>query len=318
MKAFQYGRPKNLAEATKLRGTYKAGGIDLLTRMKRGTLAPKSLIEIGTLQEISFAPYLKNGDLWIGAALPLAGLLEAKQKIPSGILQAVAGTATPQIRNTATLVGNLLQEKRCVYLCDPEISCLARGGDHCPAREGHHADLAIFEPAACLATQSSNLAPILCALDAKFVEIKGKNPLIPLRAYYQAWRKGGSRPSTPLIHSVFLPKESLRGGSAHHEIRVKQSFDWAIATAAAHILLEGDTIQKVALWLGSVSDIPYRARVVEQALQGSSSPNFKASAKLLSQKASLHSPSQEWKRRMAILCAEKALQKAYANAKENR
>jgi xanthine dehydrogenase YagS FAD-binding subunit len=318
MKAFHYARPQNLKEALTHQGTLKAGGIDLLSRMKRGTFAPKTLIEIGGLKEISFAPYQKDGSLWIGAALPLAQLLDSKKKFPAGISEAAKGTATPQIRNQATVVGNLLQEKRCLYLLDPEISCLAKGGKGCPAKNGCHAELAFFEPGSCLATQSSNMAPIFCALNARLFSVQDKLHERKLRDFYQSWGKTGKRPSLPLIHSILLPGESLQGGSAHHEIRVKQSFDWASASAAAHILRIGDRIKKVSLWLGSVAGIPYQAQVVEEALQGQSSPDFKKAAALLKGKAQLHSPQQEWKKKMALLCAEKALRKAYDNAKENR
>lgn len=318
MKAFEYARPQNLSQALEQGGTFKAGGVDLLSRMKRGTLSVKKLVDISALQDLRFAPVLKKGELWIGAGLPLARLLEAGPLLPQGIRQAAAGTATPQIRNQASLVGNLLQEKRCLYLLDPEISCLGNGGKGCPARDGHHAELAILEPSPCLAIQASNLAPILCALDARLFEFQGKDNLRSLRAFYQDWRKQGERPKLPLIHSIRIPAASLRGGSAHHEVRVKQSFDWAIATAAAHLVLDGDRVARVSLWLGSVSDIPYQAKKVEQALQGKAPTDFKKALALLDSDFELHSPQQDWKRKMALLCAEKALRKSYDNAKEQR
>ncbi len=320
MKAFRFARPTNLREALAQKGTWMGGGIDILSRMKRGTYHPSLLVEVGPLADLRSMTREKGRGLLLGAGLRLAQILNPGNKIPAGILQAVKGTATPQIRNSATLVGNLLQEKRCLYLLDPEISCFGNGGEGCPAKKGHHKGLALFEPGPCLATQSSNLAPIFCALDAELRLTKNPKETrgLSLRDFYGAWRKKGKHPNPGLVQAIAIPEKALRGGSAHHEIRVKKSFDWAIATAAAHLFLEGNKIQGVSLWLGSVSDIPYQAKVVERALLEKSAPDFKKAATLLAGEASLQSPQQEWKRKMAILCAEKALQKAYDNAKENR
>ena len=153
----------------------KAGGIDLMDRLKEGLDAPSRLVNI---RVISGLDYVKEESGWlrIGPMTTLAAIAEhplIRQRY-TALADAALKAATPQIRNMATVGGNLLQRPRCWYFRSDQFHCLRKGGDRCFAQDGENEYHAIFDNNVCAIVHPSAAACALTALGAK-VEVKGKN-----------------------------------------------------------------------------------------------------------------------------------------------
>src|ERR671939_366172 len=169
MRAFAYATPQTLEEAVRMLGPDTralAGGTDLLTLMKADIAAPERLVNV--------KPLLPRGiearpeGLEIGALTTLAEI-EVHEIINAGysaLAQAAAVAASPQIRNLATIGGNLLQRPRCWYYRNARIDCWLKGGPDCPAREGENRNHALFGGGPCYAVHPSDVAPALLAFEA--------------------------------------------------------------------------------------------------------------------------------------------------------
>lgn len=170
MNHFAYHRADNVADVlARIDETHLAyaGGTDLLPRLKQRLVAPGGVIDIKR-SEISDVISVHADHIRIGALATLADLERHPQlRVGLEALGAAARqAATPQIRNRATLGGNLLQRPRCWYYRDEHIDCWLKGGSGCPAREGRNEHHAIFIDSDCVAAHPSDLAGALLALDA--------------------------------------------------------------------------------------------------------------------------------------------------------
>jgi len=276
---FNYTRPKSLSEACRRvapQAIPKAGGVDVLSRTKRGVLHPELLVDISRLSELR-ASETTEVFVRIGATTRLAELTDVPYE---GVVEAAANAATPQIRNQATVAGNLLQSVRCWYLHDPEVSCLGKGAKGCPARVGRNENHAIFGARECPVVNGSNLAPILCALDAQLVvaDPRGEQKKLRLRDFYgtpEQWNDLSRRatrfqlaalPPKSLVAAVEIPRSPLR--TAHVEVRHRESFDWAIAMAAAALDVRNGKVASCSIYLGAVAPGPWRAAKAEEVLIG--------------------------------------------------
>ncbi|MCE9634942.1 MAG: FAD binding domain-containing protein [Planctomycetes bacterium] len=290
MKPFSYARPTTAADVLKLLSPTarpKAGGNDLLDLAKRGVSTPATLVDLSRISVQEGGPRFdgvtvaEGGQLEIGARVTLAQIAASADvlRIFPALADAAAAAATPQIRNVATLGGNLLQRPRCAYFRDPFFDCLKRGGTSCPARDGVHDEMAIFGNAKCCATHPSNLATALLAapqagLATITVEIGAKGGLV--------WRtvelSDGFfvRPEDdPLIEAAIAPGELLWAAfvpaapvSAYVEINQKQSYDWASVACAVVLDVEGDKIADARIALGAVAPVPLLSEPAAAALRG--------------------------------------------------
>ncbi len=184
MRPFDFARPSSIAEAVALletpdtagpNGTRPlAGGTDLLTLMKADLYTPERLVDIKRLAELDNRIEEGPDGLTIGALTTLAQLEEdprVRANCPA-LAEAAALAATPQLRNMATIGGNLLQRPRCWYYRNPRISCWLKGGEDCPARPGENQLHALFDVSPCVAVHPSDPATALVALDAS-VRLRG-------------------------------------------------------------------------------------------------------------------------------------------------
>lgn len=292
MKAFQFVSAHSPDEAIGLigqNGAYLGGGIDLLNLMKDYILMPDTLVEvknigvatgmdqIGPWNEVSGISWdEKDGKKLrfnIGATFTVAEIAEypdMKNVLP-GLVEAASEVGSPQIRNVATLAGNLLQHSRCWYYRQPDIVCLKRGGDLCHAHEGENKYHSLFTAAPCLSPIVSNLATILTALDAT-VEVKrsGKVQTMTMaELYHEAW-------VNPTAHHSLDPQDFLltvhvplkRARSAYRQQSEKASFDWALVSCAAAGNMTNGVITDARVVLGSVAPVPYMVEAANQFLEG--------------------------------------------------
>lgn len=283
MKNFEYVRPANIAEAVAAAAepgaTYLAAGTNLLDLMKGGVMRPDRLVDITRLPGLDRIEHLADGSVRIGAMVRNADLAHdrAFAKSYPAVAEALLSGASAQLRNAATVGGNLLQRTRCAYFYDTASACNKRDpGTGCDARGGDnrlHAVLGWSD--ACIATNPSDFCVPLVALDA-VVEIEGRNGRREI-ALEELHRLPGDHPEQDsalapgeLIVALRLPS-AARGFAAHArylKVRERTSYAFAVVSAAAALRLEAGKIADVRLALGGVAAKPWRVRAAEKILIG--------------------------------------------------
>ena len=257
-------------------GRYLGGGTNLVDLMRETVEAPSALVDVtGLSREI--AP-TANGGLMIGAAARNTAVAE-HEAVRSGypmLARAIVAGASAQIRNMATVGGNLLQRTRCTYFYDTDGSrCNKRTpGDGCDAIEGFNRMHAILGASpACVATHPSDMCVALAALDAvvhlrsvsgeRTVELCDLHRLPEDRPDIETVLEPGE-----LITAVELPAPNPAERSTYRKVRDRSSYAFALVSVAAALELDGDAIVGARLALGGVAPKPWRARRAEEALRG--------------------------------------------------
>jgi xanthine dehydrogenase YagS FAD-binding subunit len=283
MKNFDYVRPATLREAIAAASVpgaaYLAAGTNLVDLMKGGVARPDSLVDITHLPGLDSIEELPDGSLQIGALVRNADLAhdaDFVRRFPS-VSEALLSGASAQLRNAATVGGNLLQRTRCAYFYDVASACNKRApGSGCDARGGDnrlHAVLGWSE--SCIATHPSDFCVPLVALDA-VVEIEGSagRREVALESFYHLPENSPERENVlapgEIIVAVRLPAAAA-GFAAHArylKVRERTSFAFAVVSAAAALRFDGDSIAEARLALGGVALKPWRAREAEQMLAG--------------------------------------------------
>ncbi|HOB31902.1 MAG TPA: FAD binding domain-containing protein, partial [Verrucomicrobiota bacterium] len=264
MKAFEYATALTPASARELvadGGAYLAGGNDLLNMMKDHLVEPTRLVNIKSLPGLN---RIQPGpQTWtLGALVTVAEIedhAELKKTFP-GLQQAAAEAASRQIRNVATLGGNLAQHSRCWYFRHRDTLCLKKGGDTCYARHGENKYHSLFTGNTCISPVVSNLAVALAVLDATVVvDREGKEMRMTIPEFYaKAWDNPMAHNSLSpgdLILRVEIPVQNRR--SAYQQISEKASFDWALVSCAASARVEGGKVTQARIALGSISPVPH-------------------------------------------------------------
>jgi xanthine dehydrogenase YagS FAD-binding subunit len=283
MKTFDYVRPATvsdaIAAAAEPGAVYLAAGTNLLDLMKGGVTRPDRLVDVTRLPGLDRIEQLPDGGVRIGAMVRNADLahdMDFARAYPA-VAEALLSGASAQLRNAATVGGNLLQRTRCGYFYDTASTCNKREpGAGCAARDGEnklHAVLGWSE--ACIATHPSDFCVPLTALDA-VVEIEGRSGRreVALEAFHRLPGDTPERESVlapgDLIVALRLPSEA-RGFSAHArylKVRERTSYAFAVISAAACVRIEHGTIREARLALGGVAAKPWRARAAEEVLAG--------------------------------------------------
>ena len=283
MKSFEYVRPATVREAVAAAAqpgaAYLAAGTNLLDLMKGGVSEPSRLVDISHLPDLDSIENLSDGSVRIGALVRNAGLANDRdfaRRFPA-VAEALLSGASAQLRNAATVGGNLMQRTRCAYFYDIASACNKRSpGAGCDARGGEnrlHAILGWSE--SCIATHPSDFCVPLVALDA-VVEIEGKagRREILLDMFHRLPSHTPDRENVlepgEMIVAVRLPAEAARlaGHARYLKVRERTSHAFAVVSAAAALRLEADVIADARLALGGVALKPWRAREAEEILIG--------------------------------------------------
>ena len=281
MKPFRYERASDASTAVALlskepAGAFLGGGTNLVDLMKLGVAQPQVLIDVSHLP-LNRVEQLADGSIRIGAAMHNSDLAAEKvirSRYPV-LSQALLAGASGQLRNMATTGGNVMQRTRCVYFQDVSKPCNKREpGSGCPARKGHHRELAILGASdACIATHPSDMAVAMVALDA-IVHILGPNGerTLPLTDFY---RLPGDEPQRDnvlahgeLITALHLPPLPFAVHSHYRKVRDRASYAFALVSIAAAIDVVDGVIRDVRLAFGGVAHAPWRARKAEAVLRG--------------------------------------------------
>lgn len=251
-----------------------AGGTDLLTLMKADIVTPDQLVDIKRATGMTDGIAETGDGLRIGALTSLTELETnplVRERYPA-LAEAAAIAATPQLRNMATIGGNLLQRPRCWYYRNPLFHCWLKGGDTCHARDGQNRLHALFGDSPCVAAHPSDPAIALLALDAS-VTVRGASGerQVALADFF-ALPTDDRRVETTLqpgelIMDIRLPATTMR--STYLKAMDRKVWAFALVSVAAAIQVEDGKISAACIVLGGVAPIPWRIPAAEQALVGS-------------------------------------------------
>jgi xanthine dehydrogenase YagS FAD-binding subunit len=281
MQAFQYARastvPDALSAAQIPGAMFIAGGTELLNWMKEGIIAPSRLIDINGITSLDRIEANDRG-LRIGALARMSDVAEHEVVLRDYpvISEALLRSASAQIRNMASIGGNLMQRTRCPYFrAEVDLACnKRRPGSGCAALDGEDRFAAIFGwTESCVATHPSDLAVALAALDA-LVEIQGPDGVrsIPVTDLH---RLPSDTPEVEtnlapgeLIVAITVPTSTVARQSHYLKVRERTSYEFALVSAAAAIDLDGENIRSARVALGGVAPRPWRLALAESALVG--------------------------------------------------
>ena len=292
MTPFSYARAGDTAEAVKLgkpdTASFLGGGTNLVDLMREDIAKPRLVVDVSGLGDA--IEERDDGSLLIGGATRNSAVAEhrvVRTRYPA-LARAILAGASPQIRNMATMGGNLLQRTRCTYFYDADGSrCNKRvPGQGCDAVDGFNRIHAILGASpSCVATHPSDMCVALAVLDA-VVHLEGESGArtVPLVDFH---RLPGDRPDLDtvikpgeLIAAVELPASTLAANSTYRKVRDRASYAFALVSVAAAIEVEGGVVKDVRVALGGVAHKPWRASKLEAALRGqpATADSFRAAA----------------------------------------
>ncbi|WP_438489663.1 FAD binding domain-containing protein [Streptomyces sp. S186] len=281
MREFDYRRASDVPGALALLGTepearYLGGGTNLVDLMKSGVERPALLVDVRELP-LDRIETTADGGLRIGATVTnsdLAAHPEVRRRYPA-LTQAVLAGASGQLRNMATVGGNLLQRTRCAYFTDLTRPCNKRvPGSGCAAVAGEHRNHAILGASAhCVAVHPSDMGVALAAFDAVVHYATADGPgEVPLAEFYlpvgDTPHRETALPPGALITGLTLPPAPVAAVSRYRKVRERASYAFAIGSVAAALDVRDGTVHDVRLAFGAVASRPWRARTAERALHG--------------------------------------------------
>jgi len=282
MKNFQWTEPQTVEQAlawlVKANGkaVLMAGGTDLFTEIKEGVVEPDLVIDLKSIPGLASIQRDESG-VRIGALASVAGLAaEAmiKRDYP-GLSEAAGSLATPQLRNVGTVGGNLCQRPRCWYYRDAQMVCRKKGGSQCFAAKGRNKYHAVYGGRICHIVYPSDLAPMLIALDAQVTigSPRGDRSL-PLAEFYSLPEKNVRRENVlapdELVREVKIPQAKKGTRSAYVKLKERETWDFALVSAAVRGTVSGGRLGDAAVVLGGVAPIPWRLGKTEAAIKGKS------------------------------------------------
>ncbi|KES08202.1 molybdopterin dehydrogenase [Streptomyces toyocaensis] len=281
MREFDYRRADDVSGAVALLGAdpdarYLGGGTNLVDLMKTGVERPARIVDVRALPLDRIEP-AGDGGLRIGATVTnsdLAAHPGVRDRYPA-LTQAVLAGASGQLRNMATVGGNLLQRTRCGYFTDVTKPCNKRApGSGCPAVEGEHRNHAVLGASEhCVAVHPSDMGVALTAFDAVVSYETADGPgELPLADFYlpvgDTPHRETALPPGALITGVTLPPAPVAARSRYRKVRERASYAFAIGSVAGALDVSGGVVRDVRLALGAVASRPWRARAAERVLTG--------------------------------------------------
>jgi xanthine dehydrogenase YagS FAD-binding subunit len=266
------------AHAQDAMAAFIAGGTDLLGLIKDRAVLAQHLLDINSLPDLARIEVLPDGGLRIGALARMSDVAahaDVRRRFPV-IAEALLFAASGQLRNMATIGGNILQRTRCPYFRDgDDLPCnKRRPGSGCAALEGLNRSHAIFGwSLACVATHASDVAVAFAALDARVI-VRGRDGQrsIPFADFH---RLPGDTPERDtalergdLIVAIEVPAAQEGRASHYLKVRDRQSYEFALVSAVVAVATDGRRIRSARLALGGVAHKPWRLAAAERALRG--------------------------------------------------
>jgi xanthine dehydrogenase YagS FAD-binding subunit len=284
MQAFEYVSPTKKEQVAPLLGEESvilAGGTDLLALMKDNVIVPKRLVNIKQIDLLRGFNYQPGTGLRIGALTTLAELAEAQTDLAAypALSEALNEAASPQIRNLATIGGNMCQRPRCWYFRNG-MGMMAKAPDgKSMVVEGDNRYAAIIgNDGPAYFVSPSTIAPVLIAYSAKIRLYSAKSPgsgvrELPLERFFTIPKSDNElehdlKPGEMIIEIIVPPTRNLK--AATYEVRQKAAFDWPLAQASVALEMNGNIVNSARVVLGQVAPIPWISLESEQAIIGKS------------------------------------------------
>ena len=278
MTPFEHFNANTLDEAFPLLGPdwntrIIAGGTAFVPEMKLGFITPTRIVNIKEIKELETIAYSPGQGLRIGAVARLNDIQKYEQVSSKFniLYQAICQTASPQIRNMATIGGNLCQPPRCWYYRNSLFHCLRKGGQSCYAVAGENKYHAILGGNRCFIVHPSDLAPALIALDAQ-VKILDKNgeTVLPLEVFFigpkvNLYRENILQPEQ-ILTEVHIPEPPENAFGIYLKASDRKAVDFATVSVAVQITFDEAIVQKARIVLGGVAPIPWRCEAAEECL----------------------------------------------------
>jgi len=327
MKAFEYVTTETYESAAAFLARQpagstlvKAGGMDVLDRLKERIAEPDRLLNLRPLHDrvdtIKARPVEQLIIINTLTKLAEVATHEGVRKRLPALAQAAEHAATPQVRNVATVGGNLLQKPRCWYYRSAEFRCLKKGGGTCYAAVGDSRYHAIFGAGACHIVHPSNMAVPLLAYraTARLIKQDGDKLIERMVAFDDLFRVPPNpqhdehvlEPSE-ILHEISIAIEDTGPRSAYVEVRAKQSFDWPLVSCAVNL----NKPDQPRIVLGAVAPIPWRLPAVEQVIAGKSvSAELLTEAKKIAVRDAAPMAMNAYKLTLVPVVLERALKQA--------
>jgi xanthine dehydrogenase YagS FAD-binding subunit len=260
--------------AEKAGSVLKAGGIDLVDHLKEHLLEPPRVVDLRSIPGLDRVTVEADGGLRLGALATLAKVAahpEVRRTHPA-LARACGEAASPQVRNVATIGGNVLQRPRCWYYRLESYKCVKKGGDTCFAIAGENRYHVIFGGGPAYPPHPSNAAVPLVAYGATFVIDGPKGPrTVPAGEFFVLPEKDPRRENVLEPGEVLLEirvPSAAGWKSAYHEVRERAAFDWPLVSAAVALKAAGGVVTDARVVLGQVAPIPWRSAKAEKTLVG--------------------------------------------------
>lgn len=284
MNRFEYAVPAGLPQALAALkagrdkpGTVvaKGAGVDLIDLMKDRIVTPARLIDLNAIPALRYIR-VEGGALKLGPTATLSDIAahgETRAQF-AAIAQAAQSAASPNIRNRATVAGNLLQRPRCWYYRNPEFVCLKKGGTICFAHKGENKYHAIFGGGPSYIVHPSTMATALVAYGAiARIARDGEKPRdLPVEKLFLLPDSDETREHVlapdELITEIVVPKPEDGTKSVFVSAKEREGYDWPLGEAAAVLAMKGGKIQRASVVLGAAAPVPWRAAGAEKALIG--------------------------------------------------
>ncbi|MBI9073229.1 MAG: xanthine dehydrogenase family protein subunit M [Melioribacteraceae bacterium] len=277
MKNFKYIQPKSLSEVKKYfsdnHSVLYAGGTDVLGLVKKEVYNYENMIDLKSVPDLDKVEEVKGKGLKIGALVKISEIAESeiiKNKY-TALSDAAQKVASPQIRNMATLGGNICQRPRCWYYRD-DYACLRKDGDYCYAEEGENKYHAVIGGSPCFIVHPSDTAVALMALDAVFNIFDGNAEReVPISEFFvqpdeDVYLENILKPYEVLT-SVFIPEQKNKV-SRFIKFAERDVWDFAMASVAVKVEKNGNKITGGKIILGGVAPIPWYDEKINKGISG--------------------------------------------------
>ena len=283
MKTFTNVTPRSVADASAVArraraagrvAAFAGGGSDLLGMIKEQLVAPDVLVHLGAIKTLDRVEAAAGGGIAVGGLITLDALSRHPmiRRQYAVLAEAAEGVATPQIRNVATLAGNVCQRPWCWYFRNG-FKCFKNGGNTCYSAAGENQFHAIFGGGPSYIVHPSDTAPALVALDAQF-RIVGPDGerIVPAEAFFTLPTVDAARENVlrddEVLASVTLPPSRPGVRSAYHKVMDREAWTHAVVSAAVVLEMDGNVCRTARIVLGGVAPIPWRLAEVERTLSG--------------------------------------------------
>lgn len=248
----------------------RAGGTDLSERRRSG-VSTGPLIDLTPSAEMAGMAWGTDGALRIGAATRIAAIAGENRIAAAypGLAAAAGGLATPQVRQLATLGGNLAQHSRCWYYRNPSLSCLKKGGSDCPARRGNHLYGVAFDLGRCVAPHPSTMAAALLAYDGLVATDRRRAlSIAELLGDGSVGAADNTLQPGEVIESVALPAPLANERALYRRAISRTHAEWPLVEIVARAVIAGGSFRVLRLAAGGIAPVPLRLSAAEATGEG--------------------------------------------------